>query len=99
MFPLWHAATLCFLLAAGCTTSTRNGPADQCRQDYVTLCQGIVQVPSGSIPATPIQYPGVNGVRLAIREFGSSEPLLMLNGFGATMDHFYIESLLSILYL
>jgi len=39
----------------------------------------------------------VNGVRLGYREFGSGEPILMLNGFGATMDHFYNESFLGIL--
>ncbi len=78
----------CFVFAAGCMTSTAN---DQ------NACQGITPVPAVSINATPIQYADVNGVRLAYREFGSGEPLLMLNGFGATMDSFWNESFLGIL--
>lgn len=35
---------------------------------------------------TPIQYAKVNGVTLGYREFGSGEPLLMIEGFGATID-------------
>jgi len=91
------AATLCFVLAAGCTTGTQDGPASQSGQEYVNSCQGIAPVPSVSINGTPIQYAEVNGVTLAYREFGSGEPVLMLNGFGATMDSFYNESFLGIL--
>ena len=91
------AATLCFVLAAGCTTGTQNGPASQSGQDNVNSCQGISPVPSVSINGTPIQYAEVNGVVLAYREFGSGEPILMMNGFGATMDSFYNESFLGIL--
>ncbi|MCA9703299.1 MAG: alpha/beta hydrolase [Methanolinea sp.] len=91
------AATLCFVLAAGCTTGTQDGPASQSGQDYENFCQGIAPVPSVSINGTPIQYAEVNGVTLAYREFGSGEPVLMLNGFGATMDSFYNESFLGIL--
>jgi len=36
---------------------------------------------------TPVQYAEVNGVRLGYREFGSGDPLLMIEGFGATMDN------------
>lgn len=72
----------------GCTTSTANVQEG---------CQGITPVPSVSINGTSIKYADINGVRLAYREFGSSEPILMLNGFGATMDHFYNESFLGIL--
>jgi pimeloyl-ACP methyl ester carboxylesterase len=39
-----------------------------------------------SIKETPVQYADVNGVRLAYREFGSGEPLLVIVGFGATME-------------
>ena len=39
-----------------------------------------------SIEATPVQYADANGVRLAYREFGSGEPLLVIVGFGATME-------------
>jgi len=84
------AVILCFILAAGCTTGTQDGPASQ-------SCQSITPVPSVSINETPIQYAEVNGVRLAYREFGSGEPILMLNGFAATMDSFYNESFLGIL--
>jgi len=35
---------------------------------------------------TPVQYVDVNGVTLGYREFGSGEPILMIPGFGATMD-------------
>lgn len=35
---------------------------------------------------TPVQYAKVNGVTLGYREFGSGEPLLMIEGFGATID-------------
>jgi pimeloyl-ACP methyl ester carboxylesterase len=88
LFILAIAIAFCFIFAAGCTTSPANGQKG---------CQGITPVPSVSINGTPIRYADVNGVRLAYREFGSGEPLLMLNGFGATMDHFYNESFLGIL--
>lgn len=39
-----------------------------------------------SVKDTPVQYRDVNGVRLAYREFGSGEPLLVIVGLGATMD-------------
>jgi pimeloyl-ACP methyl ester carboxylesterase len=42
--------------------------------------------PAVSFDATPIQYAQVNGVALGYREFGSGEPLLMIQGFGGTMD-------------
>ena len=39
-----------------------------------------------SINATPVHYADVNGVRLGYREFGAGEPLLLIEGFGATID-------------
>jgi pimeloyl-ACP methyl ester carboxylesterase len=36
---------------------------------------------------TPVQYAEVNGANLAYREFGSGEPLLMIPGFGSTMEN------------
>ena len=39
-----------------------------------------------SFGATPVQYAQVGGVTLGYHEFGSGEPLLMIAGFGATMD-------------
>lgn len=38
-----------------------------------------------SFTQTQVQYADVNGVTLGYREFGSGEPLLMIEGFGATM--------------
>lgn len=43
-------------------------------------------IPTVSFNDTPVQYAEVNGVSLGYREFGSGEPLLMIEGFGATMD-------------
>ncbi len=45
------------------------------------------QYPVVSFNATPVQYAQVNGVTLGYREFGSGEPILMVEGFGATMDN------------
>ena len=44
-------------------------------------------IPTVSFNETPVQYTEVNGVTLGYREFGSGEPLLMVEGFGATMDN------------
>ena len=47
----------------------------------------VVQTDSPvSITDTPIQYARVNGVDIAYREFGSGDPLLVIVGFGATME-------------
>jgi pimeloyl-ACP methyl ester carboxylesterase len=47
-----------------------------------------VRVPQPvSFNATPVQYAKVNGVTLGYREFGSGEPLLMLQGFGDTINN------------
>ncbi|MFA4876080.1 MAG: alpha/beta hydrolase [Methanoregula sp.] len=76
------AITLCLILAAGCTgTSSNSGtcpvPSPQA---------GLKSYTPVNINATPIQYKEVNGVKLAYREFGSGEPLLMITGFGNTMN-------------
>jgi pimeloyl-ACP methyl ester carboxylesterase len=47
----------------------------------------VQQYPVVSFNATPVQYAQVNGVTLGYRGFGSGEPLLMIEGFGATMDN------------
>ncbi|GAB6286098.1 MAG: hypothetical protein STSR0009_22990 [Methanoregula sp.] len=44
----------------------------------------IQQYPVVSFNVTPVQYAQVNGVTLGYREFGSGEPLLVVQGFGAT---------------
>jgi pimeloyl-ACP methyl ester carboxylesterase len=75
------AVSLCLLAAAGCTsTSSTVQPA---------TCQVIPAVqphPAVSFNATPVKYAQVNGVSLGYREFGSGEPLLLVEGFGATID-------------
>jgi pimeloyl-ACP methyl ester carboxylesterase len=72
------AMMVCLILAAGCTSA----PATTCPAPVQTVAQ---QPPSVSINATPVQYKEVNGVRLAYREWGSGEPVLLIEGFGATV--------------
>lgn len=43
------------------------------------------QYPSVSFDSTPVKYAQVNGVTLGYREFGSGEPILMIQGFGNTI--------------
>ena len=86
------AVTLCLLATAGCTNAPAPStcpaiPAVQASQHYTAV----------SINATPVQYAQVNGVTLAYREFGSGEPILMIPGFGATMDSQWNETFLGIL--
>jgi len=76
------AAALCLVLAAGCTGTT--GTANACPPTGSQT--GLKTYTPVNINATPIQYKEVNGVKLAYREFGSGEPLLMITGFGNTMD-------------
>jgi len=68
---------ICLILAAGCTGTA--GPAQP-------AVQATHQYPAISYNATPVQYAQVNGVTLGYREFGSGEPVLMVQGFGATMN-------------
>lgn len=73
------AVMICLLVTAGCTSapSTPGTPVTP-----------AVRVPQPvSFNATPVQYAKVNGVMLGYREFGSGEPLLMIQGFGATIDN------------
>jgi len=76
------ATTLCLVLAAGCTGTT----STQSTCPSPASPAAIQNYPAVNINATPIQYKEVNGVKLAYREFGSGEPLLMITGFGNTMD-------------
>jgi pimeloyl-ACP methyl ester carboxylesterase len=80
------AVMVCLLVTAGCmstpgTTSIPSTPVN-------TLPAGpVVGLPQPvSFNTTPVHYAKVNGVTLGYREFGSGEPLLMIIGFGATMD-------------
>nr|WP_321351515.1 alpha/beta hydrolase [uncultured Methanoregula sp.] len=76
------AAALCLVLAAGCTGTA--GTANACPP--AASQAGLKTYTPVNINATPIQYKEINGVKLAYREFGSGEPLLMITGFGNTMD-------------
>ncbi|MDD1729449.1 MAG: alpha/beta hydrolase [Methanospirillum sp.] len=49
-----------------------------------------------SFTDTPVRYAAVNGVTLGYRDFGSGEPILMIPGFGSTMDN-WNETFISIL--
>lgn len=82
------AVAISFVFTAGCMTSTTNGQTER---------QGTTPVPTVSITGTPVQYAEANGVRLAYREFGSGEPLLLIPGFGATMDIEWNRTFLGIL--
>jgi pimeloyl-ACP methyl ester carboxylesterase len=76
MLTLATAVFICLLATAGCTSITGTGqPISQAAPHY----------PAVSYNATPVQYATVNGVTLGYREFGSGEPLLMLEGFGNTI--------------
>jgi len=74
------ALTICLLATAGCT-STPGTPVT-----CPPLGQVVGQPQPVSFNATPVKYTQVNGVTLGYREFGSGEPLLMVEGFGATID-------------
>jgi pimeloyl-ACP methyl ester carboxylesterase len=84
------AITIILVLATGCTGTTGT-PGTVTPGPSATILpsapQGSLQgFPSVNINATPVQYKEVDGVRLAYREFWSGEPLLMITGFGNTMD-------------
>jgi pimeloyl-ACP methyl ester carboxylesterase len=52
---------------------------------------GVAPQFSEYVQAMPsVQYADVNGVTLGYREYGSGEPLLLICGFGATMDNWNI---------
>ena len=71
------AATICILGTAGCISNSTTS---------LSTVQAAGQNPTVSFNATPVKYAQVNGVTLGYREFGSGEPLLMIEGFGATID-------------
>lgn len=71
---------LCILFACGCAAPAAT-PESAGEQTDATI-QAI------TYEDTPVQYSDVNGVTLAYREFGTenTEPLLMIIGFGGTME-------------
>jgi pimeloyl-ACP methyl ester carboxylesterase len=71
---------VCLLATAGCT-STPATPVIAPSGGQV-----VAQIQPVSFNTTPIQYKHVNGITLGYREFGSGEPILMLQGFGNTID-------------
>jgi pimeloyl-ACP methyl ester carboxylesterase len=89
IFTLAIALAICLLSTTGCTSTpgTTSQPQVQVTQIY----------PAVSINATPVRYAQVNGVTLGYREFGSGEPVLMIPGFGATMDTGWNETFIGIL--
>ncbi|WP_321505532.1 alpha/beta hydrolase [uncultured Methanoregula sp.] len=68
----------CLLLSAGCT----NAPANSAGTPQATMNAAPHPV-TVSIANTPVQYKDVNGVRLAYWEWGSGEPVLLLEGFSS----------------
>ena len=82
--------TICFITLLGAADTPDTD------QYYGAMEPFIPTVPTISFNDTPVQYAEVNGVTLGYREFGSGEPLLMIEGFGATMDN-WGESFIGIL--
>ena len=78
------AFTICLLFTAGCTSTS--APAGTSAVTCPPQVQATPPSTAVSINATPVQYAEVNGIKLAYREFGAGEPLLLIAGFGSTMD-------------
>jgi pimeloyl-ACP methyl ester carboxylesterase len=80
------AVMICTLVIAGCTSI----PGNQGTLSPATVTPSATQTAGLPQPvsfnSTPVQYANVNGVTLGYREFGSGEPILMVVGFGDTMD-------------
>lgn len=81
MFTLAIAFIICLLATAGCTSTSSTVQPATCQ-----VTPAVQTHPAVSFNATPVKYAQVNGVSLGYREFGSGEPLLMVEGFGATID-------------
>jgi pimeloyl-ACP methyl ester carboxylesterase len=78
IFTLAIALATCLIAAAGCTGTSGTAAGPQ-----AAATQGP---PAVSFNATPVRYAQVNGVTLGYREYGSGEPVLMVQGFGATIN-------------
>lgn len=68
----------CLVLSAGCT----NAPATPAVTPQATVTPAPHPA-TVSIANTPVQYKDVNGVRLAYWEWGSGEPVLLIEGFAS----------------
>jgi pimeloyl-ACP methyl ester carboxylesterase len=77
IYTLVIAVTICLLATAGFMGISSTGLA---------ASQTVDRSQAVSFNDTPVQYAHVNGVTLGYREFGSGEPLLMVTGFGGTMN-------------
>jgi pimeloyl-ACP methyl ester carboxylesterase len=76
-FILVMAALSGLAALAGCMGISETCPVSPtAEQNYIAV----------SFVTMPVQYAEVNGVRLGYREYGEGEPLLMLQGFGRTMN-------------
>jgi len=93
MVILVIAAAFCLIVVAGCTNAS--APAT-CPAVPATVPASQTW-PAVSINATPVKYAEVNGVKLGYREFGSGEPVLLVPGFGSTMDLAWNETFIAIL--
>jgi pimeloyl-ACP methyl ester carboxylesterase len=82
MTLLTHAIIIAAIILVCCTAGCISTPPARSPDK----ASPATEYPSLSIQATPVQYAEVNGVRLAYREFGSGEPLLVIVGLGATME-------------
>lgn len=71
------------IIAGLITAAVSAGPAGTAKPEGAA----IGQYPAAMFNETPVQYAQVNGSALGYRDFGSGEPLLMIEGFGATMDN------------
>lgn len=74
------AVMVCLLATAGCI-STVSTPVT-CPPGG----QAVAPPQPVSFNTTPVQYAQVNGVTLGYREFGSGEPILMVEGFAQTIN-------------
>lgn len=76
--------TLAILIVVGLIAAAESaGTFGTAKPEGTAVQQYLV----ASFNETLVQYAQVNGVTLGYREFGSGEPLLMVEGFGATMDN------------
>jgi pimeloyl-ACP methyl ester carboxylesterase len=82
MTPSWNIdlsiIIICLIVATGCTGNASPAQPAVQANPYSTAV---------SYNTTPVQFAQVNGVTLGYREFGSGEPVLMVQGFGAAMNN------------
>ena len=78
-FIILTTLIISFSITAGCTTDT----GIPITEDFNSSQN---EYPAVSFNDTPVEYVQVNNVTLGYREFGSGEPLLMLQGFTGTIN-------------